>query len=500
MQRNFLRLSIAMLACVTLLNWGCTKIDTTNLGADLIPAVDNVNTFDTILTIETSREHNLDTTRLARSEMHVIGSINNDPVFGKTKADIFLELKPSFFPFYFGNTRDTINSAIKATTHFDSAFLCLSYTGFYGDTSKSQHLKVYQLDANTSNFVDTAAHLLSFQPNMPYLNNLIGEATVYQPSLKNYTFLKTSRKDSVVKQIRIKLNNAFLASLTNGDTTASGMNNFFKNDSLFSNKFKGFAVVADGGNDANGLFYVSLTDVATRLEIHYVAANTKLDTAFTSFPLSVGGLTSLTASANANYIKRDTSASEFTNSPDPAALYIQSAPGSAINLKIPALATLSNRIIHRAEIFLEQIPGSPGNDVLSAPQFLYLDLITDTGTVKYKPLYFDLSPNTFYNPDITSSFFPTEGIDQAYYGGFLRSKTDVLGKRSFYTFNLTRYVQNLVTRRTNNYRFRVYAPYNLNYYGFSLTYKNNLAFGRVKIGSGSNANYRLRMRIVYSRL
>ncbi len=491
---------MAMLACVTLLNWGCTKIDSTTLGSDLIPAVDNVNTFDTILNIETGRESLIDTTRLGRSETHVLGSINNDPVFGKTKANIFLELKPSFFPFYFGNALDTINPATKATTHFDSAFLCLSYTGFYGDTTKPQIFKVYQLDANTANFVDTTTHYLNFQPDRPYLNNQIGTGTVYPPDLNKFTFLRTSKKDSVVRQIRIRLSDAFLALLTSGDSSTSGSNNFFKNDSLFTNKFKGFAVVADGGNDANGLFYVSLANASTRLEIHYVSTNTKLDTAFASFPLSTGSLASVTASANANYIKRDTSTSEFPATPDPGALYIQSAPGSAINLKIPALATLSNRIVHRAEIFLEQIPGSPGNDVLTPPQFLYLDLISDTGTVKYKPLYYDLSPGTFYNPDLTASFFPTEGIDQAYYGGFLRSKTDALGTRSFYTFNLTRYVQNLVTKGGTNYRFRVYAPYNLNYYGFSLTYKNNLAFGRVKIGSGTNANYRLRMRIVYSRI
>jgi hypothetical protein len=70
--------------------------------------------------------------------------------------------------------------------------------------------------------------------------------------------------------------------------------------------------------------------------------------------------------------------------PDPNALYIQSTPGSAIRLNIPDLATLSNRIIHRAEIFLEQIPGGAGNDVLGAPNYLYLDLVDTGSTNKYK--------------------------------------------------------------------------------------------------------------------
>ncbi|MBC7888361.1 MAG: DUF4270 family protein [Ferruginibacter sp.] len=501
MQRKFLRLSITRLAFISIFNWGCTKIDNTTLGADLIPAVDNVSTFADTLFVDGAREQITDTTRLSRLETHILGSINNDPVFGKTKADIFLELKPSFFPFYFGNSKDTINPLVNASTHFDSAFLCLSYLGFYGDSTKPQHFKVYQLDENTTNFVDTAAHLLSFQPNRPFLGNLIGETTVFQPNLKNYTFLKTSKKDSVTGQLRIKLSNSFLTSLVSRDSAKDKPNNLFYRDSLFKIKYKGFAVVADGGNDANGLFYISLSNASTRLEVHYVATNTKLDTAFSSFPLSTGSFASITPSANANLLVRDTSASQFPNAQDPTALYIQSAPGSAISLSIPALSSLSNRIIHRAELFLEQVPGSPGNEVLSAPAYLYLDLV-DTGTTKkYKPLYYDLSPNEFYNPDNTTSFFPTSGIDHSYYGGYIRTITDALGTRSYYTFNLTRYVQNLVTRRGTNYKFRVFAPYNLSYYGLNRSYSNSLAFGRVKIAGGNNPNkYRLRMRIVWSRI
>ena len=503
MHRKFLRLSLAGLAFFYFFNLGCTKIESTELGADLLPAVDNVSTFADTFYINASREENIDTTRLVRSDTHVIGSINNDPVFGKTKANVFLELKPSFFPYYFGNARDTINSALNASTHYDSVFLCLSYSGFYGDTTKPQHIKVYQLNENTSNFIDTISYLLNYQPDQPYLSNLLGEATVYQPDLKNYTYLKNSKKDSVTRQIRIKLSSAFLASLVSQDSAKDKPNNLFYSDSVFKQKYKGFAVVTDGGNDANGIFYVSLTDAKTRLEVHYVAGNAnKLDTAFSSLPLSIGTYSSVTASATANYLARDTSSSLFPNAPDPKALYIQSAPGSAISFKIPQLATLTNRIIHRAEIFLEQVPGSPMDDVLSTPQYLYLDLI-DTGSIKkYKPVYFDLSPGDPYYPDVSTPylFFPSQGIDFNYYGGFQRTTTDALGTRSYYTFNLTRYIQNLVTRHETNYAFRVYAPFNLNYYGYKLTYKNNLAFGRVKIGNGNNSNFRLRMRIVYSKI
>ena len=498
MQRKYLCL-LAGLACVVLFNWNCTKIDTTELGGDLLPAVDNVLTFADTLLIDASREPLADDTfKINRSEPHLLGNVNNDPIFGKTRADIFVQLKPSFFPFYFGNPGDTINPSINPKTHFDSAFLCLSYTGFYGDSAKSQRFKVYQLDEGTTNFTDSVFHSLSFQPNSP-LTNLIGEATIFQPDLKNLIYLNNSRKDSISGQIRIKLSPSYLRSLVSNDTST---NSPFYSDSLFKTAYKGFAIVADGPSSANGLFYINLGDTSTRIEVHYVAGNAnKLDTAFSSFLLSTGTSINVSPSANANFVMRDTSTSQFPNAPDPTALYIQTSPGgSAIQLKIPRLSSLTNRIIHRAEVIVEQIPGSAGDDVLSAPQFLYLDLIDTGSTRKYKPIYYDLNNTQSYDPDNTISFFPSQGIDQNYYGGFKQTLKDGFGTRTYYNFNVTRYVQSLVTKGGINYNFRLYAPYNLYYYGYRLAYKNNLAYGRVKIGNGSNAKYRLRMRIVYSKI
>ena len=74
----------------------------------------------------------------------------------------------------------------------------------------------------------------------------------------------------------------------------------------------------------------------------------------------------------------------------------------------------------------------------------------------------------------------------------------------YYTFNISRYIQQIVTDHTPAYDMRLYAPFNINYPQYSrafIPYGNNIAFGRVKIGSGSNTtNHALRLRIVYSKL
>ena len=76
----------------TSLFFSCRKInDATTLGGDLIPVVDNVTTFDTLLSVETYNDlftDLTDSTRLTSTSTHFAGYIGNDPLFGKTNAKI----------------------------------------------------------------------------------------------------------------------------------------------------------------------------------------------------------------------------------------------------------------------------------------------------------------------------------------------------------------------------------------------------------------------------
>ena len=152
------------------------------------------------------------------------------------------------------------------------------------------------------------------------------------------------------------------------------------------------------------------------------------------------------------------------------------------------------------------LPISILDEKFSAPNFLYLDL-KDTGTTnKWKPIYFDLNTAEPYDPDYKNTIpYIASQINFQYFGGYRRTKTNPLtgGLIKYYNFNISRYVQQIVTERTRSYDLRLYAPFNLSYPQYSTTFipfGNNIAFGRVRIGSGSNPNYRMRLRIVYSKL
>lgn len=496
MQRKFLRLFLAI-GVVSLVSWSCTKIDTTKVGQDLIPAVDNVHTFaDTLSVIATQGILSPDSTRVSIGDVHVLGSITSDPLFGKTDARIYMELKPRFFPYYFGNSKDTIGQPFApAGTGFDSVVLCLSYKGFYGDSTRPQHLRVFEMSDAETNFKPDTAYQINYQPAVTP-SNLLGEITVIPANLANYTFLD-NHKDSVNYQVRIPLNSSFLAKiLANSDSTTGKT---FNSDSLFKTVFKGFAIQTDASSDNNGLFYISLTDAATRLEIHYRRKNgLPIDTAHSSWSV-VSLSTGVSNSATANYVNRNREGSQYEN-PTSNEIFIQATPGTYANLVIPGLDTFKNSIIHRAELVMEEIPSLA--TALSAPSFLYVDRI-DTGAWHYKPLPYDLNPSTFYNPNTSAQpFYPTGGIDYAYFGGNQLKKIDQLTglQMNYYVFNISRYVQGIVTKKEKNYSLRVSAPYDLLYYGYKLPFSNRLAYGGIKLGSGNNPNYRMRLRIVYSKI
>jgi len=457
-----------------LLGWHCTKIDTTNLGSNLIPAVDNVNTFDTIINVVANNIDSIPSGKecatIYPTDEHVLGYIGNDPLFGTTKAIIYTELKPRTFPFVF--------PAKAADITFDSVVLVLSYKRTFGDITIPQRVQVHEI----ANAFKSDSSSCSFYPFKPAV---LGSAT-YTPERLSDTvraFMDLSKN-----QLRIKLNNSFALALLAKDT--------IKTDSAFKDFFKGFAIVPD--NIGNALTYYSLTDGKTKLAIYYKykrtgSTDTSVVTNFSLFP----------GNQSANNIVRNRTGSEIsqnTNQP-PAGdnfIYIQTSPGSYAELKIPGLTGLSNRIVHRAELIMEQVSPNPLDTIFTPPNFLFLDL-RDSAKGAYHAVPCDF--NTIQGqPDVGN------------YGGFKTLVINASGKTvARYSFNISRYVQKIITGKRIIPTLRLRAP---NYINMPTGYidecnipvspllfpLNNVAFGRVKLVGGSTAANRIRLRIIYSRL
>jgi len=504
--RRILSLALSGFLIIVLINWSCTKLDTTNLGSDLIPVVDNINTFADTLDIQSTQAVFNDSTKLTLYEDYALGKITTDPIMGQTEARLFLQLKPAFYPYYFGAPKDTI-------TAVDSVVLCLNYKGFYGDSTTPLTFTVNEVDKNNhgewdslGSFTYPSLRTLSYSP-LVGASLVDNPTTISIPSLANVIKINNG-KDSVSNQIRIKLSANFALSLIECDSLLGGS---FVKDSSFRAFNNGFAVTVTSGN---ALVYTNLATEKTRLEVHYKRRNGgPIDTTVTSFYYNDGasGSSAPSRGAVANNITR-------TRNPLPSGdqeIYLQTTPGTYANLVVPELTGYSNRIIHRAEIQVEQIPDNIITDkYFPAPNYIYLDL-KDSAVVgdKWKPIYFDLNPGTSYDPDFKTAglpFFPiTYVVDHLYFGSYLRQKADAGMMRGFYNLNITRYIQQLVTKQTPNYQMRLYSPQSVSYPQYVtpptsplIQYDNTIAYGRIKIGGGNhpNPNYRMKLRIIYSNI
>ena len=481
----------------------CTKLDTTSVGSELINEVDNISTFADTLSINTVQgvfegATYQDTTKLLLTDDYAIGKNTTDPFLGQTDASLYLQLKPPFYPYYFGAPRDTVNTP-------DSVVLCLSYRYAYGDTtglSGPVTLQVFEVAQTTAAFSewDSLGTLrnVNFAPELQP-TALSAPTPINLTTVKNYKRIGKGN-DSVINQIRIRLTDDFKDRLFAQD---SNLNGAFSRDTFFRKFTNGFAVKMI---DGNVLFYTRLTDANTRLELHYKKRNAAgvVDTIMSTFAFNTGagGTAAPRRSAVTNKIVRTRPALPTGDQE----LYIQAAPGTFATLTIPQLTGYTNRIVHRAEIMIEQIP-DPSDALFTEPAYLYLDLV-DSGTLKWKPIYFDLNPSEPYDPDNTSGFpyYPFTGeVDLTYLGAGGKKKTDNLGTRTYYTLNVTRYIQQLVTKQTRNYSIRIFAPHNIIYpqYGDRIyPYVNSIAFGRIRVGGGNNPEpgYRMRLRVIYSKL
>ncbi|MDQ6755440.1 MAG: DUF4270 domain-containing protein, partial [Bacteroidota bacterium] len=185
------------------LNWHCNKIDTTEIGSGLLPAVDNVNTFELILPVVSNNfdSSKKDCATIFPTDEHALGYIGNDPLFGKTTATIYTELKPNIFPFYF--------SGKPNERTLDSIVLVLSYRRTYGDSTLQQSVIVHKL-------------LSPFKPDSSICSSYSFEAAVlgtanYKPQNFKTDTVKAIG-DTSINQLRIKLSTSFGQSLLAKDT------------------------------------------------------------------------------------------------------------------------------------------------------------------------------------------------------------------------------------------------------------------------------------------
>ncbi len=481
MKNNLIASFWIFLFSITLLI-SCKKInEATTLGGDIVPDVDNINTFETFLDVNTFNgifDPNLDTIRTDELDLHYAGNINNDPLFGKTEAAFYMQLAPSFYKYFFPFKQDSL-------IQLDSVVLVLSYRDIYGDSTKAQSFNVFEIN-QASNFRGDSNYWVTKNDYIT-LGPQLGPTKTFTPTQLNDSVFLFREKS--INQLRIKLDNSFGARMLAYDST-----NAYASDSALKTYFKGFAVVPQNNGVANALLGFQLTDTNTKLALYYRYKNTTVDTAVTYFRLNF-------ASATGNFVKRDYAGSQvatyadLSTSQDDLA-FVQTSPGTFVDIRIPGLDTMSNKIVHRAELIAEQVWDVNAN-IFPPPSFLFLDAY-DSVKQKFRTIPYDL-------------LFGQGGelnVDQ--FG--MRGKKTLDGGGnpiSVWRFNISRYVQRVLNNTEPNYKLRLVAPFSVREIyrtGFQTDIEQifnlnpTIAKGRVRLGGGNHPTQPMRLRIVYSKI
>lgn len=475
------RLAIVSFACLL---YACTKIESTTIGGELIPPIDGVNTKDTFLTVITDIFPEKDTFRVPKNQDHVLGYISaipgtGDQLFGSTQAAINFQVTPQFTPFFYEVRKDSL--------YLDSAVLVLNYRGAWGDTTSTLNIRVFEIDPAAQMKSDSAYSNVVEFPKAA----LIGSRDNIDPKLLDDSV--HAFKENAKNQLRIPLTSSFGTKLLNDfDST-----NAFKSDSLFKTYFGGLTVEAQ--TLGNVLLKFNLQDVDTKIALYYKydkRGGGGRDTTVRYFHFNP------ITCASSNYIKRDRSTAEvvtyLANATPDSLLHLQAAPGTYARILIPGLDSLSNRIVHRAELLMEQVSDQTLNsDRHYTPPALFLTAFSDDSARRFAvPYDVELTPSGVSNFLI--------------FGGIPFKKTDANNTSvTAYNFTLTRYVQSIVTRKEKNYKLALFAPY-IDFINpvektevivpVSSTPVNDPGIGRVRLGGGNHSQRPMKLRIIYSEL
>ncbi len=478
MKKNYsVLLFFAIITSVTFLFSACKKLnESTELGGGLIPAVDNIKTFETYLDVITDNKDFQDTTKVYYNDNLAVGHISTDPEFGSTHADAYFNISSSFYPYYPFINKDSVD--------IDSVVLSLSYNSYYGDTNSAQTIRVFEI-APSAPFTDTSLYKYDQTP-FQLTGGQLGSKTFLVKNLKD-SVLHIRKRDTtkLVNVIRIPMPNQLGVRLAGYDTTSTA-NGAYRNDSVFKSLFRGLAIKAD--NSGNALTYFTPADKSkTKLTVYFrVTKNGIRDTlSFDYFHMTQG---------QANIVSRTKANGwlAYLNNGQPSddKVYLQSIPGSYASIKVPGLDTFKNAVIHRAELVINPLRSTQDQTFIQ-PSGLFLDRVNNIG-------------DTVFTFD-TDMDIQAAGADYNYnyitFGGGLKSD-------STYRFNLSKYVQDIITLKKPNHTLRLYAPvrafvYSPRFNRVSQMYiSNQPAYGRVVLAGGSYgvAGKKMRLRIIYSKL
>ena len=334
----------AALLTVALATWmSCTR--STPFGADLLDDQVADYAFTDTMTLKCSLQYEEDiiTGNVTGATM-LCGEVT-DPQFGKTKIDLYTGMT-------FNKTDLNLNGA-----RVDSVVLFLKYrpSAVYGDTTKFQTLRVFQLED-------------SVRYGKEYLST---EKLPAGQELGSLHFSpKPNKKDSIAPTlkaalVRVKLDRNFGETLK--DLSLDSLTRV--KESVFAQKIKGLKITstADAGADPGTMLAFDLSDKSfSFVRLYYMKDTSRL----TADYIFSGNLLTLGKFVNIEHDYGNAPFKDKIGAPADEFFYVQGARGLQIKVELPYVANLNNIVVNKAELVLTA--KDPANAFLPLPDQLFL--------------------------------------------------------------------------------------------------------------------------------
>jgi len=389
---RFFLSSLGVSFLIILVLFSCKK-DPYEVGLDLLPPGDTlrISTTDTCTVIAyTQRVDSVYTSNCAELSL---GSLA-DPVFGNSTISLYTQLQPSSSSVSFGTAPAV-----------DSLILMLYYSGYYGDTTTQQRIRVYEVAEDLH--IDSAYYS---NRKMQVYPNLLSELT-FKPSPKDSVKVGGTMYSAHIRINLSKYTNYFANKLLYGPTSV------YSTNAMFNLFMKGLYIETQPVNYGGAYLKFNISESLSKMILFF--HNQSADSLSYSFLLNAGCARLLHIDHN-NYVDADQNLKQQMVNHDTLLgqnmLYLQGFGGTRIKFRMPYIMNFAkNRKIAI-------------NDAL----LMFDNASTDT-TLRPPPTIILIRDSSGYMGSVID-----EAEGSSYFGGMYNKTT------GSYYFRLTRHIQKLI--------------------------------------------------------
>lgn len=387
----------------------CKKDNSNTIGAGFIGTLNGFTVLSndtTSLILFSSKCDSIPTKALS---FFMLGDMN-DPIFGKSKSNIYTQFS---LPSGFGFNGATIDSVVLQLGFVSS-------NSYYGNISTSQDISVYELKEQLSSSYDSG-----YFSNRNYKTSEIGSLVL--PSSIGYFSSTFNFTDSVyetcggltttlIPHIRIKLSSAFVNKLQRAESAGA-----FLSNTAFQSYINGLAILAQTPDSRlfpgqGAILYLNpRSSLVSGIAVYYGGKYKQI------FPIAPSDVitnqyTHSTSLPLQPYMSKTPSANNES--------YVQSNAGIKTRVLMPNIENIAKT--HDIAVIGAQIVFTlaDGKDdaVYKAPNNLWLQNADSIGRISFLEDFLEINPTS-------------------YYGGTY----SVVNGKGQYSFNITRHVQHLLT-------------------------------------------------------